>query len=217
MDEIVLGAERRTVIGKQVKRLRREGRVPGIVYGPVVAETVPVTVDRREFDRFYRVNGHATLFTLRWDGGEQAVFIHEVQQDYVRRAPIHVDFFAPNLRKALRTLVPLVFLHQDDDAAGVLTQLRTEVEVEGLPAAIPSQIEADISALKAIGDGLHVADLALPEGVIAITDGEELLAQLVAEAAPEPETEEESEAGDEASSAEATAEGSDAASENDTE
>lgn len=205
MDEIVLGAERRTVIGKQVKRLRRDGRVPGVVYGPVVSETVPVSVDRRDFDRFYRTNGHATLFTLRWDGGEQTVFIREVQQDHIRRAPIHVDFFAPNLRKALRALVPLVFHHQNADADGVLTQLRGEVEVEGLPAAIPSQIDADISGLAAVGDGLHVADLTLPDGVVAITDGEELLVHLVAEAAPEPteETTEETEAGDEAATEDA--------------
>lgn len=206
MDEIVLGAERRTVLGKQVKRLRRDGRVPGVVYGPVVSETVPVSVDRRDFDRFYRTNGHATLFTLRWDGGEQVVFIREVQQDHIRRAPIHVDFFAPNLRKVLRTLVPLVFHHQNADAGGVLTQLRAEVEVEGLPAAIPSQIDADISGLVAIGDGLHVGDLTLPDGVVAITDGEELLVHLVAEAAPEPEEEttEETEAGDEAATAAAS-------------
>jgi large subunit ribosomal protein L25 len=212
MDEIVLGAERRRVIGKQVKRLRRDGRVPGIVYGPVVTETVPVTVDRREFDRFYRSNGHATLFTLRWDGGEQAVFIREVQQDPIRRAPIHVDFFAPNLRKALRTLVPLVFHHQNADADGVLTQLRTEVEVEGLPAAIPSQIDADISGLVAVGDGLHVADLTLPDGVVAITEGEELLVHLVAETMPEPEAEttEATETGEEAAAS--AVEGDEAAS-----
>lgn len=187
MSEIELRAERRTVVGKQVKRLRREGRVPGVVYGPVVSETVPVTVDRRDFVRFYQTNGHATLFTLRWDGGEQPVFIREVQQDPVKRAPLHVDFFAPNLRKALRAMVPLVLHNPDPNAEGVLSQLHTEVEVEGLPAAIPHQIDADISGLSAVGDALRVADLALPEGVIFITDPDEPLVNLAAETVEEPE------------------------------
>ena len=181
MDELTLRAERRTLLGKQVKRLRREGRVPGIVYGPVVAETIPVTVDRREFDRFYQTNGHATLFTLRWSDGAQPVFIREVQEDPIKRAPVHVDFFAPNLRKALRAMVPLVLHHPNPDAQGVLTQLRTEIEVEGLPRAIPHQIDADISGLTAVGDALHVGDLTLPAGIIAVTAPDELLVSLAAE------------------------------------
>lgn len=192
MSDVQLRAERRTVIGKQVKQLRRDGRIPGIVYGPVVADTVSVTVDRREFDRFYQANGHATLFTLRWNGGEQPVFIREVQQHPVRRAPLHVGFFAPNLRKALRAMVPLVLHNPDPNAEGVLTQLHTEVEVEGLPADIPNQIDADISALSAVGDALRIADLSPPDGVVFVTDTEESLVLLAAEAVEEePEIEDE--------------------------
>ena len=206
MDGLTLSAERRTVLGKQVKRLRREGRVPGIVYGPVVSETVPVSVDRRDFDRFYRSAGHSTLFTLRWDGGEETVFIREVQQDPIKRAPVHVDFFAPNLRKALRTMVPLVLHHANPNAEGILTQLRTEIEVEGLPRAIPHQIEADISGLVAVGDALHIGDLQLPEGVTATHDASEVLASLAAETVEEVEEVAEVEEGAEAEAAD-TAEG----------
>ena len=180
-------AERRNLRGKQVKQLRRAGRLPGIVYGPVLADTVPVTIDRREFDRFYQVNGHSTLFTLRWDGGERSVFIREVQQDPVRREAIHVDFFAPNLSRPVRTTVPLALHHPNAQAEGVLTELRTEVEVEGLPANIPHQIDADISRLTAVGDSLRVADLKLPEGITVITDGDEVLVHLSAETVVEPE------------------------------
>ncbi len=187
MSELTLQAQHRTLLGKQVKRLRREGRVPGVVYGPVVSETVAVTVDRREFDRFYRANGHSTLFTLRWEGGEQPVFIREVQEHPVRREPLHVDFFAPNLRKPIRALVPLVLHNPNPQAEGVLTELRTEVEVEGLPAAIPHQIDADISGLAAVGDSLRVADLTMPAGITAVTDTDEMLVHLAAETAETPE------------------------------
>ena len=194
MNTLTLQAERRTVRGKQVKRLRRAGRVPGIVYGPVVRETVPVTVDRREFDRFYHVNGHATLFTLRWDGGERAVFIREVQEDPIRREPLHVDFFAPNLSKPVRAAVPLVLHQPNPQAEGILTELRAEVEVEALPADIPHQIDADISHLVAVGDALRAGDLTLPKGVSMVTAADEPLVHLSAETVVEPAVAEEIEA-----------------------
>jgi large subunit ribosomal protein L25 len=212
MDELMLTAERRTVLGKQVKRLRREGRVPGIVYGPVVTENTPVTVDRREFERFYHANGHATLFTLRWDGGEQTVFIREVQEDPIKRQALHVDFFAPNLLKSLRTMVPVALHNPNPEAQGVLTQLRTEVEVEGLPRDIPHQIDVDLSGLVNVGDAVRVGDLTLPRGITAATDPDELLAHLSAETVVEPEVAEEIEAEEgEPAEAEAAAEPGEAA------
>ena len=180
-DGLVLRAEPRTLLGKKVKQLRRAGRVPGVVYGPVVPETVSVTVERKEFQRFFMANGHSTLFTLEWDGGRQPVFIREVQVDPVKFTPLHIDFFAPNLRKELTATVPVVLHHPNPGAAGVLTTARTEIEVSGLPAAMPHQIDGDISGLVEVGDSLRVGDLTLPAGVTAVTDADELLAHLVAE------------------------------------
>lgn len=173
-------AKRRTVLGKKVARLRRDGQVPGIVYGPVVEETVPVSVDRREFMRFYQLHGHSTLFDLRWEDGEESVFIREVQVDPVRRDAIHIDFFAPNLRRPVRTMVPLVLHNVANTAEAILTEARTEIEVEALPARIPSQIDVDVSGLESPGDAIRVGDLTLPEDVIAITDANELVAQMEA-------------------------------------
>jgi large subunit ribosomal protein L25 len=173
-------AQRRTVLGKQVKQMRREGRVPGIVYGPVIKETVPVSVDRREFLKFYQTTGHSTLFDLKWEDGNESVFIREVQLDPVRRVPVHIDFFAPNLRRPVRTLVPLV-LHNPVHVAGVvLTEIRTVVEVEALPSRIPHQIDVDVSSLTQPGDAIRVGDLTLSEGVTAVTDANETLVQLEA-------------------------------------
>jgi large subunit ribosomal protein L25 len=199
MDELILRAEPRTVLGKKVNRLRRAGQVPGIVYGPVVDETVPVVVDRREFERFYQTNGHSTLFTLRWDGGEQPVFIREVQQDPIKQVALHVDFFAPNLRKSLRTMVPIALHNPNEHAQGVLTQLRTEVEVEGLPADIPHQLDVDLSTLVAVGDAIRLADLTLPKGITLPGDPDDVLIILSPEAVvEEPEVEEEAAEGEEA-------------------
>ncbi len=200
-DELILRAEPRTVLGKKVKQLRREGLVPGVVYGPVVRETIAVTVNRREFDRFYRDNGHSTVFSLVWEGGRQPVLIREVQSDPVSRNVLHVDFFAPNMRQVLRQFVPLVLHSPNADAEGVLQTVLTEIEVEALPADLPHQLDADISALVAVGDNLHVSDIVLTEGVTIITDSEELVASLVPEAVEEEPEEVEAAEGEEGAEA----------------
>lgn len=173
-----LQAQERTVLGKQVGQMRRAGRLPGVVYGPLMEQTVQVSVDAREFQRFYQAHGHATLVDLTWEGGSRPVFIRDVQQDPVRRTPIHVDFFAPNMRANTRASVPVVLHNPNPHHAGVLTEQLTEVEVEGAPDAIPSQITADIFGLVNTGDTLRIADLVLPEGVVATAAPETLIAIL---------------------------------------
>lgn len=204
-------AQRRTVVGKKVKQLRRQGLVPGIVYGPVVAGTVPVSVDRRDFLKFYQTNGHSTLFVLRWEDGDQSVFIREVQQDPVRREPIHVDFFAPNLLMPVRAIVPVAFHNPSDTIDGMLAEIRTEVEVEALPASIPHQIDIDVSGLVHPGDSIRVGDLDLPDGVTAVTAEDETIVQIeavyqdteeAAEGAAEVAAASEESAGEEAAAAE---------------
>lgn len=199
-------AQKRTVTGKQVARLRREGFVPGIVYGPVIEETVPVMVDRREFMKFYQAHGHATLFDLKWDGGVESVFIREVQVDPLRRDPLHIDFFAPNLRRPIRAMAPLVLHNPNSSSEAILTEARTEVEVEALPARIPAQIDVDVSGLENIGDALHVRDLSVPEGVTLVTDGDEIIAQMVAAVMPEAAEDEAAVEAEAAAQAEAAAE-----------
>jgi large subunit ribosomal protein L25 len=188
-------AQVRTVTGKQVRQLRRNGLVPGIVYGPVIEGTIPVMVDRREFMKFYQSHGHSTLFDLKWDGGTESVFIREVQVDPVRRDPLHIDFFAPNLRRPIRASVPLVLHNAHSTSEAILTELRSEIEVEALPARIPAQLDVDVSGLEHVGDAIHVRDITLPAGVELVTDGDEIVAQMApvaaAEAAEETEVVEE--------------------------
>lgn len=173
-------ARKRSVLGKQVKALRREGQLPGIVYGPVMQETVPVVVDRRSFERAYQRLGHSTLFTLTWDDGQRPVFIRDVQMDYLKRQPLHVDFFAPNLQNLLKAMVPVVLHNPNPHVDGVLTELATEIEIEAKPEAVPHQIDVDISALAAVGDSIRIGDLTLGEGVRATGDAETVLVHIAA-------------------------------------
>jgi large subunit ribosomal protein L25 len=209
MSDLMFTAEVRTVLGKKVSQLRRNGLIPGVVYGPVIDQTVQVSVNRRDFDRFYKAHGHTTLFTLTWDGGQQPVFIREVQQDPVRREPLHIDFFAPNLRQALRTMVQLVFHPPAEQPVGVLSELRSEVEIEALPSDVPNQLDVDLSSLRNVGDAIHVSDITAPSGVTILTSSDELLAHVVPLAVEaEPQVAEEAEVEAEAAAVEgAPAEG----------
>lgn len=184
MDELILRAEPRTVVGKKVKQLRRDGLIPGVVYGPGLAsqETVQVSVSRREFDRLYMAHGHSTLIELQWEGGSQTVFIREVQQEPVKRTPLHIDFFAPNLRKELVAAVPVVLRHAAEHHEGVLNQVRDAIMVSAMPRTLPHEIDVDISGLLNVGDAVRAGDLTMPKGVALVTPEDELIVMIVAEA-----------------------------------
>jgi large subunit ribosomal protein L25 len=163
-------AQQRTVLGKQVGALRREGLLPGVVYGPKMDATVQVAVNRRDFERFYQQHGHATLFTLDVEGSARQVYIRRVQQDTLKRQPLHVDFYEPDLRVTLKVMVPVANHGISKNHGGVLTELFTEIELEATPGRMPSQLDADLSGLTNAGDAFRVADLVLPDGVHATAD-----------------------------------------------
>ena len=180
MAEQILRAEPRTVVGKKVKALRREGRIPGVVYGPVVDGTIEVSVDRREFERYYKAVGLNTLFKLELDGKNHSVMIREVQVEPVRWAPLHIDFFAPNLKQEITTSVNINHSEASQDLVGMVNQVVTELQVRGLPADIPMHIVADISGLRGAGDHVTAGDLPLPKGITLVTPAEEVVVTILA-------------------------------------
>jgi large subunit ribosomal protein L25 len=205
-NELILMAEPREIHGKKVKRLRREGLLPGVVYGPVLDETVSVSVNYRDFAKFFMAHGHSSIFTLKWDGGSQPVLIREVQYEPVRHDMLHVDFFAPNMNVTLRQSVPLVLQHPGEVAGGVLQHMLNEIEVEALPSDLPSELHVDASKLENVGDSLHVSDIEGIANVTIITDPDTMIAAISAEAVEAAEEEEaeveETEGAEEAAEAE---------------
>jgi large subunit ribosomal protein L25 len=216
-DELTLRAEPRTVFGKKVGRLRREGLVPGVVYGPVIKDTIAVSVNARDFAKFYNRVGHSTVFSLEWESQTQPVLIREVQSDPVRRDHLHIDFFAPNMKVTLRQSVPVVLHNPNSDAQGMLQHLMNEIEVEALPADLPHQLDVDIHALVEIGDHLLVGDIAAPRGVAIISDSGEMIASLIPETVQEEPEPVEAEEGEEAAEGEAAAAEGETAAESESE
>lgn len=188
-----LSADSRTVVGKQVKSLRRDGKLPANVYGHNIKATA-VTVDAKEFAGVLKQAGETGLIDLKiGEEKTRPVLIHDMLVDPVKGATLHVDFYQVNLKEKLTATVPLEYVGESPivkTGEGILLELLQEVEVESLPTDIPSSIEVDISGLTEVDQGIRVSDLPLPEGVEMQTDGEELVCKIdTAQMAEEEEVE----------------------------
>lgn len=177
MSQPTLSAEERTIVGKKVKNLRKQGLVPAVIYGPGLEETVQISVNEKIFSKFYQVHGLSTLLELSSQGESYQVLIRDVQVDPVRRNPIHVDFFAPNLKKETTASVHLTLINIPE-GPGIFNPVLSELNVSGLPSAIPARIEVDCSVLQNEGDQLRVADLQIPAGITVLTGEDEVVASL---------------------------------------
>ncbi|MBC8332502.1 MAG: 50S ribosomal protein L25 [Anaerolineae bacterium] len=199
-EQIILEATRREVIGKQVKQLRREGKLPAVVYGYGVDAT-PILLDLRETSRILKNTSVSTLINLKVDDAEHNVLVREVQKGILSRAITHIDFQAIAMNVLVRTQVPLVVLSENvpavNDFDAMLNIGVDSVEIECLPRNLPDQIEVDASTLISIGDSITVADLVLPEGVAVMDDPETMLVFASSQQILEEPEEEVDEFGDE--------------------
>lgn len=162
----VMTCERREVIGKKVKRIRRQGKTPGIISGPVVPEPLPIAFDTREFERVYHQAGLARLVDLVVDGRTYPVFIREVAVHPVTREILNVEFYAPDLARPVTVTVPVVTVGSvSPDVVGVVTIQTPELAVRALPAAVPEHIEVDLGLLSPERAAIHAGEIPLPPGV----------------------------------------------------
>ena len=174
--ELVVEAQLREAMGKnESRRLRRQGLIPGIVYGPG-AQPIPIVVDPRNVLEILSGKGGANaLFKLRLGGeggGERTVMIREMQREPIGGRPIHADFVCLDLS---REIIVKVSLHLVGIPVGVKAEgglvefVQREIEVSCLPADIPESVDVDISELHA-GQHMSVGEVPLPERVKLLSD-----------------------------------------------
>ncbi len=168
MPEITLAAEvGRTTGSSATRRLRAEGKIPGVLYGHGM-DPVPVAVDAREFR--VAMSGDAglnTLLSLVVDGRDHLTMARDVQRHPVRNTVTHVDFQIVRRDEVITAEVPVALVGEAvevNHGDGIVDQLLFALSVKARPADIPSSVELDISALT-IGSSLHVSDIELPSGV----------------------------------------------------
>ena len=182
MDQVVLKAERRTVTGKQVKQLRREGKLPAVLYGKHIDPT-PLVLDYRTAEKALRGLSTSTLVILELEGTRHTAVVRERQKDYIRNKLLHVDFQALSLTEKMRVEVPIE-LEGEAPAiktyGGVLVQALESVEVESLPGDMPERLTLSLENLKEIGDSILVGDLVLPPNVKVLADPNETIVVVTA-------------------------------------
>lgn len=177
-----LVAQRRTITGKAVRHLRADGLLPAVVYGHDVP-SAPVQVAAKEFDELSRHTSRNTLVDLAIDGGKpQRVLIYGVQQHPVSRRPIHLDLFVVRMTEELTVDVPISFTGTPpavDKLGGTLFHAIDAIRVRALPDHLPGSFTVDVHGLATFDDAIHVRDVAVPEGVTVVTDGDDVLAKVL--------------------------------------
>jgi large subunit ribosomal protein L25 len=177
----VLPAEHRDITGKRVKRLiRGKGKIPGVVYGKGL-EPYLVSVNAKEFRRLYHEVGGSSLVDLTVGEERHPVLIHEPDNDPISGDEIHVDFYRVNMKEKITAEVPIHFTGEAPAVhamEGTLIKNLDAIEVECLPADLPSEFEIDLAPLVDFEAAIHISDLSIPEGVELKVEAEETIARV---------------------------------------
>jgi large subunit ribosomal protein L25 len=198
-EKIVLEAQKRTLKGKKVNALRRQGLLPGIIYGRLAKkqiEPIMIQLDLHEASKTIKKLTGSSLVSLKVEDKEYPVVLREAQKDIIYGTLRHVDFMAVSLTEKLQTMVPIELIGQapaEINMAAVVVTGISELEIECLPQDMPERIEVDATVLVDIDSAIYVKDLDLPDTYDVLTDPEELIAGVTYVTIEEEEEEEEEE------------------------
>jgi len=180
MEKIRLTTQKRETIGKKVKRYRKDGMVPAVLYGGKSKNATPLLVSGKEFGAVYKKAGESSLVELELSEKDiRHVLVHEVSRHPVTETFLHVDFYEVRMDEKIKTKIPLLFTGESaavKNDGGLLVKVLHEIEIECLPADLPHDLTVDISVLAKFHDSIRVKDLKLPKGVEALAPAEETIA-----------------------------------------
>lgn len=170
--------------GKKVKKLRKAGWLPAILYGPKIKENILLEISQKEFKGVYLEAGHSSLISLEVEGQKKnyLVLIGDVSKGSLAGEITHVDFYQPDLEKKVQVKVPLVLEGEAPavkELAGTLVQNIYELEMKAFPQNLPKEVRVSALFLKTFEDRVLVKDIKLPEGTEILRNQEDVVAQVV--------------------------------------
>ena len=178
MEKVIIKAEKRDVIGKQVKAMRRAGKLPAVIYGRHT-DPINVSLDAHSASLLLGRLTSSSLVTIDLGGKEYPALVREKQRDYIKNRLLHVDFLTVSLTETLRASVAVnlvgVSTAVKDYNAVLVTNLQS-LEVECLPADLPERIDIDIAVLARPGDGIRVRDVQVSDKVRLLDDPDTMVA-----------------------------------------
>ncbi len=204
-----LKVEKREITGKKVKKIRREGLIPGNIYGKEI-ESTAVQLPYKDFVEAFKKVHETGLIDVVLEGKGIPVLIHNVQFDPKTQTPIHADFYKVNLSEKITAKIPVVATGEAKavlDKVGLLEQPMMEIEVEALPTDLPEKIEVNVENLAAVDEQIVVSDVNAGSDVTVLSEPSQVvfkIGELVTKEMEEQAAADEAEA---AAAAEETAEG----------
>ena len=198
MDKILIQASKREVTGKKVGALRRQGKLPGVMYGRHL-EPTPILMDLREASKALFKLSASSIVTIELDGEEFPVLVREKQRDFIKNILKHVDFQVVSMKEKIRSMVTVELIGVSPAVKnfnGVVVQNLNQIEIEALPQDLPERLELDMEKLDVIGSSLLVSDLDVSDEVTILSSLDEPVV-VITGAAQEIEEEEEEEELDE--------------------
>jgi large subunit ribosomal protein L25 len=165
-----INAQARTLQGSGAsRRLRRAGKVPGIIYGGEAAPQA-IEIDHNELLLNLKKEAfHASILNIVLEGKKQQVLLRDTQRHAYKPLVLHIDFQRVDAKQELHIKVPLHFINEEIApgiklAGGLVNHVVTELDIQCLPKDLPEFIEIDIGALN-VGDSIHISEIKLPKGV----------------------------------------------------
>jgi large subunit ribosomal protein L25 len=183
VDRVELTAQKRTLMGSHVKQLRRQGWVPGVMYGRDFASQ-SLQFEERALEKVLSQVGGSQLISIKVEGQTEPEYtlLREVQRNVISGALLHVDFYRVMMTESITTEIPLLITGESpvvEKKEGILLHGLSEVEVECLPGDLVDAIEVDLSELTKVGQAMLVRDLAVPASIKVLTDLDETIVHVV--------------------------------------
>jgi large subunit ribosomal protein L25 len=175
-----LQVETRTIFGKKVKALRKAGKIPAEIYGHG-HENISVQIDEKILKRTLSEAGSTNLISVQVDNQAPVMALaRNIQYSILKRALVHVDFYAVIMTETVSVSVPIVIIGKSpliEEGGTLVTGLNT-LDIEALPANLPASIVVDVSGLESFSDSISVADLTIPDGVTVHSSPDSLVATI---------------------------------------
>ncbi len=185
MEKRKLKVKLRERTGKEyVRKLRKNGLLPAVLYGPHLKKSLPLQIDIKELHSFFSHSDKAKIITLeitdQKTDKQHDVIIKDLQRDSIKGDLQHLDFYAITRGEIITTTVPISFVgkSQGEKIGGIVEHLVRELEIECLPRDLPSVIEVDVTPLE-LGDSLNVGDIKVSSNIKVLTHPQELVVSVV--------------------------------------
>lgn len=177
MDKLTLKVEERKTKGRKVKRLRKEGILPGVIFGKDV-KSENIKFNEKEFDKIFNKAGETSIVELSLGKGSKPTLIKNIQKDPVTGKFLHVDFYQVDLKKRVTAEIPIEIVGEspaEKQGLGTVVQYLDEIEVEALPTDLLEKFEIDASKLEEVDQAVHIKDLKVDKSKIEIKEDDETI------------------------------------------